>query len=92
VKPVDRFRWLLITSGGLGCSPFAPGTVGTLGGVLLAVTLQWSLPEHTLLGWGIAAAVLFLWGATPVRPLGKPANGVRRRRAQELPESVSWEG
>jgi phosphatidylglycerophosphatase A len=63
VKPVDRFRWLLITSGGLGCSPFAPGTVGTLGGVLLAVTLQWSLPEHTLLGWGIAAAVLFLWGS-----------------------------
>lgn len=58
----DRFRWLLITSGGLGCSPFAPGTVGTLGGVLLAVSLQWALPDHTLMAWGIAAAVLFVWG------------------------------
>jgi len=59
---LDRLRWLLITSGGLGTSPFAPGTVGTLGGVVLAVTLQWLLPQHTLLAWGIAAAVLFAWG------------------------------
>ncbi|HEX5054132.1 MAG TPA: phosphatidylglycerophosphatase A [Planctomycetota bacterium] len=58
----DRCRWLLITSGGLGTSPFAPGTVGTLGGVLLAVTLQWLLPEHAVLAWSIAAVVLFLWG------------------------------
>ena len=58
----DRFRWLLITSGGLGCSPWAPGTVGTLGGVLLAVTLQWALPGHVVLAWSIAAVVLFVWG------------------------------
>lgn len=63
----DRIRWLLITSGGLGCSPFAPGTVGTLGGVLLAITLQWSwqqwaLPGNVLWAWGIAALVLFVWG------------------------------
>ena len=58
----DRIRWLLITSGGLGCSPFAPGTVGTLGGVLLAIVLQFLLPGHTLLAWGIAAGVLFVWG------------------------------
>ncbi|HEX6813672.1 MAG TPA: phosphatidylglycerophosphatase A [Planctomycetota bacterium] len=60
----DRIRWLLITSGGLGCSPWAPGTVGTLGGVLLAVTLQWALPEHTVLAWGMAALVLFVWGCS----------------------------
>ena len=58
----DRLRWLLITSGGLGCSPFAPGTVGTLGGVLLAVSLQWALPGHVLLAWSVAAGVLFVWG------------------------------
>lgn len=58
----DRIRWLSVTSGGLGCSPFAPGTVGTLGGVLLAVTLQWALPDHVVLAWGIAAAGLFVWG------------------------------
>ncbi|MEO6596901.1 MAG: phosphatidylglycerophosphatase A [Planctomycetota bacterium] len=58
----DRCRWLLITSGGLGSSPFAPGTVGTLGGVLLAVTLQWALPGHAVLAWSIAATVLFVWG------------------------------
>jgi phosphatidylglycerophosphatase A len=58
----DRLRWLLITSGGLGTSPWAPGTVGTLGGVILAVTLQWACPGHIVLAWAIAAAVLFLWG------------------------------
>jgi phosphatidylglycerophosphatase A len=60
----DRLRWLLITSGGLGTSPWAPGTVGTLGGVLLAVTLQWALPGHVLLAWCVAAVVLFLWGCS----------------------------
>ncbi len=58
----DRCRWLLITCGGLGCSPWAPGTVGTLGGVLLAVTLQWLMPGHAVQAWGIVAVVLFLWG------------------------------
>jgi phosphatidylglycerophosphatase A len=60
----DRVRWLLITSGGLGCSPWAPGTVGTLGGVVLAVSLQWALPTHAVLAWGIAAAVLFVFGCS----------------------------
>lgn len=58
----DRCRWLLITSFGLGCSPWAPGTVGTLGGVLLAISLQWALPAHVLWAWGLAALVLFAWG------------------------------
>lgn len=58
----DKIRWFLITSGGLGTSPWAPGTVGTLGGVLVAVTLQWAFPGHVLLGWSLAAAVLFVFG------------------------------
>lgn len=64
MNAIDRIRWLLITSGGLGCSPWAPGTVGTLGGVVLGVTLQWALPGHAVLAWGIAAAVLFAFGCT----------------------------
>jgi phosphatidylglycerophosphatase A len=64
VNVVDRIRWLLITSFGLGCSPWAPGTVGTLGGVVLGVLLQWATPEHAILAWSIAAAVLFAFGCT----------------------------
>lgn len=60
----DRARWLLITSGGLGCSPWAPGTVGTLGGVVLGVSLQWLFPGHAVLTWGTAALVLFVFGCT----------------------------
>jgi phosphatidylglycerophosphatase A len=60
----DRIRWLLITSGGLGCSPWAPGTVGTLGGVVLGVLLQWAFPAHAVLAWSIAAVALFGFGIT----------------------------
>jgi phosphatidylglycerophosphatase A len=64
VSLADRIRWLLITSGGLGCSPWAPGTVGTLGGVVLGVVLQATLPQHAMLAWGVAAGVLFAFGCT----------------------------
>ncbi len=59
---MDRLRWLLITSGGLGLSPFASGTVGTLGGVALAVVLQAALPDSYLWWWGGVALALFVWG------------------------------
>ena len=59
---MDRVRWFLITSGGLGLSPFAPGTVGTFGGVGLALLFQWLLPDYSLVAWSIAAALLFFWG------------------------------
>lgn len=62
MSALDRFRWLLITSGGLGLSPWAPGTVGTLGGVVVGVTLQWACPDHVILAWSIAAGFLFLFG------------------------------
>lgn len=58
----DRLRFLLVTSCGLGLSPFAPGTVGTLGGIVVAVVLQVAVPGHALLSWWIAAGVLFALG------------------------------
>ena len=59
---MDSLRWFLITSGGLGLSPVASGTVGTFGGVALALLLQWLLPERFVLAWAIVAVLLFAWG------------------------------
>lgn len=58
----DRLRWLLITSFGLGLAPVASGTVGTLGGVLLAIVLQSVVPDRTILVWSVVAGALFVWG------------------------------
>lgn len=63
----DRLRFLLVTSCGLGLSPFAPGTVGTFGGIAIAVLLQATLPGHFLLAWWIAAAVLFALGCSTTK-------------------------
>lgn len=60
----DRIRFVLVTGGGLGLSPVAPGTVGTIGGVVLAVLLQALLGGHALLGFWVAAALLFAFGCT----------------------------
>ena len=58
---MDRLRWFLITSGGLGLSPLVPGTVGTLGGVALALLLMWLFGGYAVVAWGVAAVVLFVW-------------------------------
>ncbi|HLQ37428.1 MAG TPA: phosphatidylglycerophosphatase A [Planctomycetota bacterium] len=58
----DRLRWLLITSGGLGSSPIVPGTVGTLGGVAIAVLVQVLWPAQAVPIWWAVAAVLLLLG------------------------------
>lgn len=58
----DRMRFLLVTCCGLGLSPVAPGTVGTLGGVVVAVLIQATAPEHAVLAWWSTAAVLFALG------------------------------
>jgi hypothetical protein len=77
----DRLRWLLVSSGGLGCSPFAPGTVGTLGGVALAVGLQAASPTlaAALWSWGVAAAVLWLWGSLQSRFVARVISTFSRR-------------
>jgi phosphatidylglycerophosphatase A len=36
----DKLKLAVVSFGFLGCSPFAPGTVGTLGGVLIAWLLR----------------------------------------------------
>lgn len=57
---MNRLRLALVSFGYLGCSPVAPGTVGTLGGVLLAGLL--ARTELYLL-WVLSACVaLYLIG------------------------------
>jgi len=51
---VNLFKLFLVTAGFLGCSPWAPGTVGTLGGVLIAWALSGS-PDYLL--WTVVACV-----------------------------------
>jgi len=54
---LDRARLALVSFGFLGCSPIVPGTVGTLGGVLLAWLFA-RTPSFAL--WSLAAcAVLY---------------------------------
>ncbi len=51
---MERLRLGLVTCGFLGCSPVAPGTVGTLGGVAIA----WALaPTEQYLLWVLLACV-----------------------------------
>lgn len=57
---MNRFKLFLVSSGFLGCSPWAPGTVGTLGGVAIA----WALSGTELyLAWtALACAAIYLIG------------------------------
>ena len=57
---MDRLRLAIVSWGFLGLSPFAPGTVGTLGGVLLAWLLGFT--EHFLLWTLLTCAVLYAIG------------------------------
>lgn len=60
----DRLKLALVSFGFLGCSPFAPGTVGTLGGVLVA----WLLRDTAWFPLWVALVCLGLYLAT--QPLG----------------------
>jgi phosphatidylglycerophosphatase A len=61
---LDRLRLGIVSSGFLGLSPVAPGTVGTLGGVLLAFLL--ARTGNFLLWTLLTCVVLYAIG----RPLG----------------------
>lgn len=61
---MDKLKLAIVSCGFLGCSPFAPGTVGTLGGVALAWGLSHA-PHY--LAWSLAAAALIY---VVTRPLG----------------------
>lgn len=53
---MNKLKLAVVSCGFLGCSPYAPGTAGTLGGVLIAWLLA---PYPGYLGWSllVAAAV-----------------------------------
>ncbi len=57
---MNRLKLAVVTCGFLGCSPVAPGTVGTLGGVLIAFLLAGT--ENYLLWVLVASAALYLVG------------------------------
>ena len=57
---MDRLRMFLATSCGLGLSPWAPGTFGTLGGVAIAWVLRGT--EAYLLWVLLTIAVLYALG------------------------------
>jgi phosphatidylglycerophosphatase A len=57
---VNRLKLGIVSFGFLGLSPFAPGTAGTLGGVVLAWLL--ARTEHYLAWSLLAAAVLYALG------------------------------
>jgi len=62
---VNRLRLAIVSCGFLGCSPVAPGTCGTLGGVLIAFLLA---PTAAFLPWVLlTCAVLYVLG----RSLGR---------------------
>jgi phosphatidylglycerophosphatase A len=61
----DKLKLAVVSFGFLGCSPFAPGTVGTLGGVLIA----WLLRDTAWFPLWALVACLILYAVS--KPLGE---------------------
>jgi phosphatidylglycerophosphatase A len=61
---VNKLKLAIVSCGFLGCSPVAPGTVGTLGGVAIAWAMR-GLPYYWLWTLVVCAALYAL-----TRPLG----------------------
>lgn len=71
---MDKLKLAFVSSLFLGCSPVAPGTFGTLGGVAIAWALSYT---SAYLAWSLAAAVvLYLIG----RSLGDWAEAYAGRK------------
>jgi phosphatidylglycerophosphatase A len=60
--------WLLATWFGAGLSPVAPGTAGSLAGLIIAILLNVTLGASSLTLWLMSAALLFpgIWAASVV--------------------------
>lgn len=75
---MNKLKLALVSFGFLGCSPFAPGTVGTLGGVLVAWLLKDT--EQYLLWTSLVCVVLYAatlpLGAWAERYAGKKDPGI----------------
>jgi phosphatidylglycerophosphatase A len=69
--------WLAATGGGLGLSPYAPGTAGTLPGVVLVIVLGFAG-----VGWvtQTALAVLLALVAVPICGVAEKAFGAKDDR------------
>jgi phosphatidylglycerophosphatase A len=61
---LNRLKLAIVSFGFLGCSPFAPGTVGTLGGVLVA----WLLRDTQWFALWVALVCVVLYAVS--LPLG----------------------
>jgi phosphatidylglycerophosphatase A len=74
---MNRLTWIAATGGGLGLSPFAPGTVGTIPGVVLVLFLG-----AAGVGWMLhaAIAVALTLAAIPVCGAAEEAFGVKDDR------------
>lgn len=68
---MNRLKLALVSCGFLGCAPVAPGTFGTLGGVVIAWALAGTTPY----------AVWVLVAAAAVYALGAPLGGWAERYA-----------
>lgn len=74
---MKKIVWFLATAGGLGLSPFAPGTIGSLPGAALAFGLA-----SSGVGWGIHAALaaVLAVAAIPVCDAAEKAFGTKDDR------------
>jgi phosphatidylglycerophosphatase A len=70
----DKLKLALVSFGFLGCSPFAPGTFGTLGGVLIA----WLLKDTAWFPLWVALACVVLYVST--QPLGEWSERYAQRK------------
>jgi phosphatidylglycerophosphatase A len=71
---MNKLKLAIVSCGFLGCSPFAPGTAGTLGGVAIAWALSRS--EHFAVWALLACAVLY----AASQPLGSWAEQYAGRK------------
>ena len=63
----DRGRFLLVTGFGLGLAPVAPGTFGSLAGVVPAVIIGYAWPARAAVVLWVLAAVLLAFGCAQSR-------------------------
>jgi phosphatidylglycerophosphatase A len=71
---MNRLKLAIVSCGFLGCSPFAPGTFGTLGGVAIA----WLLSRTELYALWTLLACVFLYAIS--QPLGAWAEAYARKK------------
>ena len=85
----DKYCELLVTAGGLGYAPWAPGTFGTLAGIAIAGLIGTTWPDAYLPGVLGCAVVLLFLGA-PVGEWAERRFGRKDPRQYVLDEVVGY--